>query len=69
VFWTALSGGAMALAPLAARQFVKQAETNPPFVNRLLKQQNGIPYGVAIMFGGLMAIPSLPLVVHPLALL
>jgi prepilin peptidase CpaA len=68
VFWTAVSGGVMALALLAARQFVKQAETNPPFVNQLLKQQNGIPYGVAIMFGGLMAIPSLWLVVHPLTL-
>jgi len=46
----------------AARQFVKQAETNPPFVNHLLQKQSGIPYGVAIMAGGLLAIPSLPFV-------
>ncbi len=62
IFWTALAGGLMALALIAARQFVKQAETNPPFVNHLLQKQNGIPYGVAIMCGGLMAIPSLPFV-------
>jgi len=62
ILWTAAAGGVMALALLAARQFIPQAETNPPFVNRLLKQQNGIPYGVAIMAGGLMAIPYLPFV-------
>jgi prepilin peptidase CpaA len=62
IFWTVAAGGIMAIALLAARQFVKQAETNPPFVNHLLQKQNGIPYGVAIMCGGLMAIPSLPFV-------
>jgi prepilin peptidase CpaA len=62
IFWTAIAGGVMALALLSARQFVKQAETNPPFVNHLLQKQQGIPYGVAIMCGGLMAIPSLPFV-------
>jgi prepilin peptidase CpaA len=61
-YWTVVAGGLMALALIAARQFVKQAETNPPFVNHLLKKQNGIPYGVAIMAGGLMAIPALPFV-------
>lgn len=62
LFGTAIAGGLMALALLAARQFVKQAETNPSFVNHLLQKQSGIPYGVAIMAGGLMAIPSLPFV-------
>lgn len=62
IFWTAAAGGVMALALLAGRQFVKQAETNPPFVNHLLQKQNGIPYGVAIMCGGILAIPSLPFV-------
>lgn len=62
IFWTATAGGLMAAALLAARQIVKQAETNPPFVNHLLQKQNGIPYGVAIMAGGLMAIPTLPFV-------
>jgi prepilin peptidase CpaA len=62
IFWTATAGGVMALVLVTARQFVKQTETNPPFVNHLLQKQNGIPYGVAIMCGGLMAIPSLPFV-------
>ncbi len=60
IFWTAVAGGVMALALLAARQFVPQAETNPAFVNRLLTGKSGIPYGVAIMFGGLMAMPAIP---------
>jgi prepilin peptidase CpaA len=62
LFWTATAGGLLALGLLAARFLVKQAETNPPFVNHLLQKQNGIPYGVAIMAGGLMAIPTLPFV-------
>ena len=60
IFWTAAVGGVLALVLLAARQWVQQAETNPPFVNRLLTGKSGIPYGVAIMAGGLMAIPSIP---------
>jgi prepilin peptidase CpaA len=62
MYWTVVAGGVMALALLAARQFIPHTETNPPFLNHLLKKQNGIPYGVAIMFGGLMAIPSLSFV-------
>ncbi len=62
IFWTAAAGGVMAAVLLAMRQFVKQTETNPSFVNHLLQKQNGIPYGVAIMAGGLMAIPALPFV-------
>lgn len=68
IFWTAAAGGVMALAMLAARQFIPQTETNPGFVNRLLMRQNGIPYGLAILAGGLMAIPTLPILTHPLTL-
>lgn len=57
--WTALAGGVMAASLIAARRFIRQTESNPPFVNRLLKEQNGIPYGVAMMFGGLMTLPLL----------
>jgi prepilin peptidase CpaA len=59
LFWTAATGGMLALSVMAARHFVKQAETNPPFVNRLLTGQTGIPYGVAILAGGLMTLPAL----------
>lgn len=68
MFWTAVAGGLMALALLAARRFVPQTGTNPGFVNRLLTQHNGIPYGLAILVGGLMAIPTLPILTHPLTL-
>lgn len=59
LIWTALAGGVMGLSLLAARRFVPQSETNPAFVNHLLKEQNGIPYGVAMMAGGLMTLPTL----------
>jgi len=68
VFWTAMAGGVMAITLLAARKLIKEAETNPAFVNRLLKHKGGIPYGVAIMAGGLMAIPTLPFMTSPLTL-
>ncbi len=68
MFWTAIAGGVLALALLAARQFMKQTETQPAFVNRLLKQSGGVPYGVAIMAGGLMAIPALPFTLDSLTL-
>jgi prepilin peptidase CpaA len=67
-FWTVVAGGAIALLLLAVRRLIKQAETHPPFVNRLLKHQGGVPYGVAIMAGGLMALPALPFVLDPLTL-
>ncbi len=67
IVWTAIAGGVMALALLTARQLVP-AGTYPAFVDHLLKKQNGIPYGVAIMIGALMAIPSLPYLSSPLTL-
>lgn len=68
ISWMVFAGGIMALAILAARQFVPQAETNPPFVNRLLTGKTGIPYGLAIMIGGLAAIPSMALLPTSLTL-
>ncbi len=67
VVWTAVAGGVLALALLTARQLMP-AGTYPALVDHLLKKQNGIPYGVAIMIGGLLAIPSLPYVSSPLTL-
>ncbi len=62
IFWMALSGGLMALILMQARKWVPYVEGAPAFVNKLLVHGSGIPYGVAIMVGGLMAIPSLPFV-------
>jgi len=67
ILWTAIAGGVMALALLTARQLIP-AGTYPAFVDHLLKKQNGIPYGVAIMIGALVAIPSLPYLSSPLTL-
>ncbi len=67
IAWTAVAGGVMALALLTARQLIP-AGTYPAFVDHLLKKQNGIPYGVAIMVGALVAIPSLPYLSSPLTL-
>lgn len=58
--WTALAGGVLALALLLTRKWMKPAEARPAYVNRLLKVQGGVPYGVAIMTGGLMALSALP---------
>lgn len=60
LLWTALAGGVLALTLLVARHFVKPAEQRPAFVNRLLKIRGGVPYGVAIMTGGLMVLSALP---------
>ncbi len=56
-FWTALAGGLLALALVAARQLLPQAGDLPRLRQPLAQKQNGIPYGVAIMVGGLMALP------------
>lgn len=66
--WTTLAGGVMALVLLVARKFVKQADTRPAFVNRLLKPRGGVPYGLAIMTGGLMVLSALPLSASALTL-
>ncbi len=62
MYWTMIAGGVMALGLIMARRFIPETGLYPAFVNHLLKKQTGIPYGVAIMFGGLVAIPSLPFV-------
>lgn len=59
ILWTAIAGGVMAAAVLVARQLIPIG-TYPGLIDHLLKKQNGIPYGVAIMIGALMAVPSFP---------
>ena len=66
--WTAVAGGLLAIMLMIARHRVKPAEGRPAFVNRLLNVQGGVPYGVAILAGGLMAIGALPFAVSPLTL-
>jgi len=68
IIWTAIAGGALALALLAARRTLPESPMWPEFVNRLLKPSGGVPYGVAIMAGGLMAVPALSYLSTPLTL-
>ena len=60
-FWTTLAGGLMALVLLIARWKLKPDTARAPYLNRLLKPKGGVPYGVAIMAGGLAALTALPL--------
>lgn len=66
--WTAVAGGLLALVLLVTRMRVKPDETRPAFVNRLLRPRGGVPYGVAIMLGGVAALQTLPLAGNTLTL-
>lgn len=57
---TAMAGGMIAILLMTARRFAGPPVLYPGFIERLLTPKTGLPYGVAIMAGGLMAAPSLP---------
>ncbi|HRP10099.1 MAG TPA: prepilin peptidase [Terricaulis sp.] len=69
VIWTALAGGVFALALLIGRNYAGVFAAAPPFVYRLFTPKTGVPYGVAIMIGGLMAIPAMDVFSAALTLL
>lgn len=56
--WTALAGGLLALVLMFVRKGMQPSEARPAFINRLLKPRGGVPYGVAIAAGGLVAAGS-----------
>ena len=63
--WTAIAGGALALALIGARRMA--ATTGVPFaqpawLQRLLAPEGDIPYGIAIAAGALAAFPQSGLV-------
>ena len=66
IIWMAIFGGMIAMTLLMVRKKVRQGATQPAFVNRLLKPRGGVPYGVAILAGGLMALHALPFAATPL---
>jgi len=68
ILGTALAGGALALTLLTARKWSPFFAAAPAFVNRLLTPESGVPYGVAIMAGGLLALPTLPFFTSALTL-
>lgn len=61
IAWTTLAGGVLTLSIMIARWQLKPADGRPAFVNKLLTEKVGVPYGVAILFGGLMALRALPI--------
>ena len=61
LMWTALAGGALALGLLMARRLAQHMPlAGPSWLRRLLTEGEGVPYGVAIAAGALMAFPDSP---------
>lgn len=59
VYGLALTGGLLAILILMSRKFVP-AQAIPGFLQRSVVEGPGIPYAVAIAFGGIWAIPASP---------
>jgi prepilin peptidase CpaA len=58
LFWMAVAGGVLAALLLAARRLpTGVAEAAPAWTRRLLTPRGGIPYGVAIAAGAIVAFP------------
>jgi prepilin peptidase CpaA len=68
ILMTVIAGGVLAGALLAARTRIPLIPGAPPFINRLLEPNSGVPYGVAIMAGGLAALTALPVAPQALTL-
>lgn len=64
----ALAGGGLALAVLLARKSIP-VDIAPGFAQKILKKDNGIPYGVAIAAGAFMGAAQSPLLIGTLQLL
>ncbi len=63
LFLVALSGGVLALVLLAFRHLPLPARwTAIPWIQRLHRDRESIPYGVAIAAGGIILFPQLPVV-------
>lgn len=72
LLWTAIAGGALALALLGARRMAADVGVpfrQPGWMERLLAPEGDIPYGIAIAVGALAAFPQsgLVLAVHAAA--
>jgi prepilin peptidase CpaA len=62
LFVSALAGGVLTLAILALRRLPLPATMQSwTWLDRLHNPTNGVPYGIALAFGGLMVIPRSPL--------
>jgi prepilin peptidase CpaA len=63
VVWTAIAGGALAVALLGLRKLVLAFPRNGPgWWNRLMTPGGDVPYGVAIALGALVTFPESPVI-------
>lgn len=65
IMWTAIGGGVLAMALLAARKtavLAPAAARGPAWLGKLLTPGGDVPYGVAIALGVLIAFPACDLV-------
>lgn len=60
IFWMAVAGGAIALVGTLARYAPLSADA-PGWVSNALCKSEGVPYGVAIAIGAVIAAPQSPL--------
>jgi prepilin peptidase CpaA len=58
----AISGGLLALILMGSRRLARKAglPPGPRWLRQILRRKAGVPYGVAISAGALLALPSLP---------
>ncbi len=55
LFWVAIAGGVLGVAVLAFRRFrLPEAWAGRPWIARLHRAEQGLPYGVALGIGGLV---------------
>jgi prepilin peptidase CpaA len=65
LFWTALAGGALALALLWSRSVARYyPAAGPTWLAELMKPNAAVPYGVSIAIGALVVFPACPLLNH-----
>jgi prepilin peptidase CpaA len=58
--YTALSGGVLAIVLIMGRQIARRfgLPRGPRWIRRILRRRAGVPYGVALCAGALMAVPA-----------
>ncbi|MCU0881417.1 MAG: prepilin peptidase [Hyphomonadaceae bacterium] len=58
----AICGGLLALVLMGSRRIARKAglPAGPRWLRQILRRKAGVPYGVAISAGALLALPSLP---------
>ncbi|MCG8441493.1 MAG: prepilin peptidase [Caulobacterales bacterium] len=56
VVWTALAGGVLSLVVIIARSCLSKLEPKSAWAARLLDTRGGVPYGVALAVGGVVAV-------------